>query len=138
LHYESQLWTIGKKTGRLKYISNNVIDSLNDPIHKGLDAVFEFSNPPPKYIVAEVKFNTTNNSDWKPTISRTVTQSKGSQMTTKWIEFNLEETLSFNKLTDIMGEGYDSVLISIDRGKIISQELDKTAKIIDKSIKYLK
>jgi predicted DNA-binding protein (MmcQ/YjbR family) len=138
LHYESRKWTIGNNTGRLKYIGKNIVESLDDPFKKGIDAIYEFSNPPPKYIVSEVKFNTKNKIKWKASISRDVTKSGASQMMEEWIEFNLFDSVDNATFDDIMKKGYSRVLTSLDKGKVITQELNEVARIINKKNKFIK
>ena len=42
----------------MKYIFLEKVTDLDAPIRKGIDAVYEFSSPPPKYIVAELEMHT--------------------------------------------------------------------------------
>ena len=38
-------------------VGQNSVKGLDDPINKGIDMVFKFSNPPPRYFICEVKYN---------------------------------------------------------------------------------
>ncbi|SDD98286.1 hypothetical protein SAMN04488126_102226 [Bhargavaea beijingensis] len=49
VHYESQGYT---------RISEGRVTKLDQPIAKGIDGVYENSTPPPKFIIAEAKYNT--------------------------------------------------------------------------------
>lgn len=39
-------------------ISNDRVTGLDDKLSKGIDGVYENANPPPKYVIAESKYNT--------------------------------------------------------------------------------
>ena len=111
------------------------VTDLDAPIRKGIDAVYEFSNHPPKYVITEVKMNTTGDINWKPPVSKTVTKSGGSQMTDDWIRFNLEETVSEEIFQDILLNGYESILIGVSKeNEMIFETLDKSAKRINNII----
>ncbi|MDM1043232.1 hypothetical protein HX004_02810 [Myroides sp. 1354] len=105
---------------------------------KGIDAVYEFSSPPPKYIIAEVKMNTKGFSWWKPKLNRKVTSSGGSQMQDVWIDFNLDLEFGFVKSREIQKLGYERVLIGVsENNPMIIQTLDKNAKVVKTNIQMI-
>src|SRR5690625_1951865 len=63
-------------------ISNDRVTSLDDKLSKEIDSVYENANPPPKYVIAEAKYSTSQLSntkfgrqmsdDWSETRSRLV------------------------------------------------------------------
>ena len=111
------------------------VTHLDQPIIKGIDAVYEFSSPPPKCIIAEVKMNTKGFSWWKPKLNRKVTSSGGSQMQDAWIRANLEGAVMEDVYQDILINGYESVLMGVSKdNKMILESLDRTAKKIRTNI----
>lgn len=136
LYFESNTFTIGESTGTLRRISLERVRDLDNGIPKGIDGVYEFSSPPPKYVIAEVKMNTTGRKAWKPTLDKTVTKSGGKQMSEVWIRQSLETEVTEEVFQDILMNGYDSILIGISKdAEPIMKMLDKTGKIIQKNIK---
>jgi len=71
-------------------ISNDRVTGLDDKLSKGIDGVYENANPPPKYVIAEAKYNTAQLSN---------TKRSGRQMSDKWIdgENRLIEAVGMNK-----------------------------------------
>lgn len=111
---------------------------MDAPIRKGIDAVYEFSSPPPKYVVAEVKMNTTGSKTWKPKVSTKTTASGGSQMTSKWVEFNLR--MEFDPiLARSIYKNHQKVLVGISKKyDIIIETLNKSGKTVKNNITILK
>jgi hypothetical protein len=139
LFFEDNTFRIGKNEGTLKYISLDKVTDLDAPIRKGIDAVYEFSNHPPKYIITEVKMNTTGSKSWKPPLSKTVTKSGGSQMTDKWIEFNLRMEFDKRMAMDIIDSGYERILVGVSKeNDMILETLDKTGKTTNNIINVVK
>ena len=68
-------------------ISTDRVTSLDDKIQKGRDGVYENANPPPKFVIAEAKYNTAQLSN---------TRRSGRQMSDEWIEKE-------NRLMDAIG-----------------------------------
>lgn len=77
------------------------------PIRKGIDGIyintlFDGKPPPPKYIINEVKFNTTNRkrfpNQWKNTLNNT---KAGRQIGDDWVEIKLYEDFSWDLAMDI-------------------------------------
>ena len=121
----SKQFTINGRTGTFKRISKDATESLDDPIRKGIDGIYEFSNPPPKYVVNESKFG-------KSSLSRTVTASGGTQMTERWIEWLLRD-LPLHQYKDVMKHGYESVVTRVAKdGKVSYSKLNKDAKVVNK------
>ncbi len=135
LYFESNTFTIGESTGTLRRISLERVRDLDNGIPKGIDGVYEFSSPPPKYVITEVKMNTKGGSGWKPTVDKTVTKSGGKQMTDTWVNYNLDLEFGPVKAMEIQIEGYEKVLIGISKQDVpILHILDKDAKILKNNI----
>jgi len=134
-------WTNGEKVN-FKLL-HQPVQNLDDAIVKGIDAIYENTlfkppPPPPKYVINEVKYSKKPNltkSQWKAKISKTVTKSKGTQMSKKWIEYNLNNlNLPKDKLLDILDAGYETFLTGVTKkGKNVEIfELSKDLKTIKK------
>ena len=80
-----------------KRISYDRVESLDDKIKQGIDGVYECKNPPPKYIIKEAKYDT----------SQLRTLPNGTkQMSDEWI-FNqrrLEKAVGYAKAKEIRKE----------------------------------
>ncbi len=132
---ESNSFKIGTQKGKLKFISVKKETNLDAPIKKGIDTIFEFSNPPPKYVIAEVKMNTTESATWQPKVDTKITASGDSQMTTKWILNDLEYAVNKETRKDILKKGYESILIGVSKHRpMILKSLDENARIIPTKI----
>ncbi|PGM50284.1 hypothetical protein CN947_28285 [Bacillus cereus] len=85
--FESQTYT---------RISDDRVLTLDQKIVKGIDAVYENSAPPPKYVIAEAKYNT----------SKLGKTNDGKQMSEDWIlgSERLDSTLSKEKADGIVEE----------------------------------
>ncbi|MBJ7938690.1 hypothetical protein JDS73_26965 [Bacillus cereus] len=85
--FESQTYT---------RISDDRVLTLDQKIVKGIDAVYENSSPPPKYVIAEAKYNT----------SKLGKTNDGKQMSEDWIlgSERLDSTLSKEKADEIVEE----------------------------------
>ncbi|HHY0837458.1 TPA: hypothetical protein ACVW80_003435 [Bacillus thuringiensis] len=85
--FESQTYT---------RISDDCVLTLDQKIVKGIDAVYENSSPPPKYVIAEAKYNT----------SKLGKTNDGKQMSEDWIlgSERLDSTLSKEKADEIVEE----------------------------------
>ncbi|PFQ53986.1 cytoplasmic protein [Bacillus cereus] len=85
--FESQTYT---------RISDDRVITLDQKIVKGIDAVYENSSPPPKYVIAEAKYNT----------SKLGKTNDGKQMSEDWIlgSERLDSTLSKEKADEIVEE----------------------------------
>ncbi|MBC1335128.1 hypothetical protein HCA00_02315 [Listeria booriae] len=70
-----------------KRISEDRVTGLNDKIVKGIDGVYENSSPPPKYVIAEAKYGTSQLGKTK----------SGKQMSDSWVESNTRLRLSVGK-----------------------------------------
>ena len=98
-------WSNGKKVKFKPLIET--AKTLDDPIRKGIDHVFENElftppPPPPKYIINDTKMNTKDTiktpNRWKAMLSKTKI---GLQMGDEWIRFNVFETFDRSKAIDI-------------------------------------
>lgn len=85
-------------------ISGGRVTDLNASTKPGIDGVYLDDGPPPKYIIAEAKYNT----------SRLSTLTDGTkQMSDKWIIARLEQAVGYDMALEIMASGYDKVLFQI-------------------------
>lgn len=97
-----------------------VITDIDAAIVKGIDGLYinELFKPPPppnKYLVNEVKHNSTGKLGWIPKMSTTVTKSGGSQMQAKWIRYNLFDGFDIQLAKDVLKSGYDAILTGVSR-----------------------
>ncbi len=119
--FETQTFTINNRTGTLKRVSTKTITSLDEPITKGIDGVYEFSSPPPKYIITEVKYNTAK-------LDTKITKSGGTQMSEFWIEEDLKKgAVSPEIRRDILLNGYEPLLCHVAKdGKVTVNVIEQT------------
>jgi hypothetical protein len=87
------------------------------PRGQGIDGVYENLNPPPKYVIGEAKFGSSQ-------LGKT---QDGMQMSENWVDNRLNKAVGRRKAADIMDEGYDRVLLKVDENgnvtpKIISED----------------
>jgi hypothetical protein len=86
-----------------------VVDSIDDTIKKGIDGIYEFSSPPPKYVITEVKYNTAS-------LSRTATKSGGAQMSERWVRHALRKgAVSPEMRREILSSGYEPLLCNVTK-----------------------
>ena len=79
-------------TGHIKRISLSRVESLNAPMHHGIDGIYENLTPPPKYIILDSKYLSSEASKadtFAPTMS-TSQKTKITQLDDSWIRNNLE------------------------------------------------
>jgi hypothetical protein len=121
LEFTDNFWEINGNYGYFKSVGQNSVKGLDDPINKGIDMVFKFSNPPPRYFICEVKYNNAR-------LNKTITKSGGSQMSIRWIERNLKRgALKTHEYLKVMESGYENMLITVTTdGRIIKNELECT------------
>ncbi|MCW1929306.1 cytosolic protein [Bhargavaea beijingensis] len=112
VHYESQGYA---------RISEGRVTKLDQPIAKGIDGVYENSSPPPKYIIAEAKYNSAQLQHTK----------HHRQMNNDWIDERLEDAIGKIKAEEVAYEklmnpnNVQSKLIRIKaNGEIIEKFLD--------------
>jgi hypothetical protein len=116
----------------MKRVSVDVVESLDQPIRKGIDAIYEFSNPgipppPPKYIINEVKYGT---ADLKWNVDKTI-----KQMDEKWIKKNIDAAAGSRMNAKNILTDYYSVMSKVEaNGSIVNTKLDATANKIQKNI----
>ncbi|KAA0774937.1 hypothetical protein DT250_05230 [Bacillus sp. AR2-1] len=118
--FESQTYT---------RISDDRVLTLDQKIVKGIDGVYENSAPPPKYVIAEAKYNTAQLSNTKD----------GKQMSETWIDGSrrLESTVGeemADKIREEMllnPENVQNILINVDKdGNVVKSILDSSGKKI--------
>ncbi|KGL39573.1 hypothetical protein BMT55_06765 [Listeria newyorkensis] len=109
-----------------KRISGDRVTGLNDKIVKGIDGVYENSSPPPKYVIAEAKYGTSQLRKTKD----------GKQMSDSWTNggktgVRLEKSVGIDKADDILLEGYNRELVNIaPDGSITVTKLDSKGNAI--------
>ncbi|MBC8884064.1 hypothetical protein H9X57_14130 [Flavobacterium piscinae] len=120
-YFETQKFVIGKNKGTLKRVSENTVSTLDDTIKKGIDGIYEFSTPPPKYVIAEVKYNTA-------TLSKTKTKSGGAQMSERWVRHDLRKgAVSAEIRREILVQGYEPLLCTVSKqGKVTVNTINQT------------
>ncbi len=104
-------------------ISNDRVTDLNEPTHQGIDGVYCNPGPPPKYVIAEAKYNTSKLSDTK----------YGKQMSDAWIEGSnrLEKAVGRDLADVIFLEGYDRILVNVSNdGNVVAKMLDENGNVI--------
>ena len=140
LYLEQHTFQIGTNEGKLKYISLDKTVGLDDAVRKGIDGVYEFSSPPPKYVITEVKMNTQGYKTWEPKLDTQLrVKSGGRQMDEFWIEYNLETEFGEDLRDAILIKGYESILIGVSKNEdMIIKTLDKNAKVIKDNFKKIK
>ncbi|WP_062648137.1 PAAR-like protein [Chryseobacterium kwangjuense] len=115
------------KNPNLKRIGDSAPNSLDDKIKKGIDGLYENSNPPPKFIIDEAKYGTSELSKGAK---------DGAQMSDPWIKGSkrLEKQVGPERAREIeraMKKGeVDRVLSKIDeKGKVTTYKLDKQGNV---------
>ena len=107
-------------------ISLDRVTDLNAPNHQGIDGVYYNPDGHPPYVIGEAKYGS----------SRLSTLADGTpQMSREWIEGGkgtprLELYVGKNVADDILLEGYESILVNVDKeGNIITHLLDENGHI---------
>ena len=127
-HLES-LTEINGNPASLTRISDGAVESLDQTIVRGIDGVYENATPPPRFIIAEAKYNT----------SRLGNTLDGPQMSDDWIlgSERLERILPPDIADDIrfaleQGTGdAQRVLTHIDTsGNVVTSSIDATGAIV--------
>lgn len=120
------------KPAKFKLI-NEVPTGLDDKIKRGIDAIYENelfdgNPPPPKYLINEVKANTTNNPLFNALSKLGITKYGGKQMSKRWIQRNLDN-FDIDLRDDIMTYGYDPVITGVNMDGTINNMslIDNTA-----------
>lgn len=116
----------------------------NKPRGRGVNGIYQNTNPPPPYVVTETKYRTEagkyidGDGIAKDTMLSTTKGSKGyksaKQMSDRWIDPRLEDELSLEQIEVLSDEGYERWLMIVDNsGKVVNiTTLDKKAKAIGK------
>ncbi|SOC44180.1 T7SS effector LXG polymorphic toxin [Ureibacillus acetophenoni] len=113
VHFESQGY---------ERINIDRVTSLDDKVIKGIDGVYFDPGPPPKYIIGEAKYGSSNLSQTKD----------GKQMSDTWVEGKnrLEKAVGKDAADDILLEGYDKVLVNTkEDGTVVTKVLDAKGNI---------
>ncbi|WP_256720697.1 cytosolic protein [Priestia megaterium] len=105
-------------------ISDDRVLTLDQKMVKGIDGVYENTSPPPKYVIAEAKYNT----------SRLGKTNDGKQMSKNWIlgSERLDSTLSKEKADEIVTEmllnpeNVQRIVIQVmPNGKVVKKILEE-------------
>ncbi|WP_271782006.1 PAAR-like protein [Aquimarina algiphila] len=100
------------------------IDSIDQPITKGIDGVYKNPGPPPKYVIGEAKYDTSKLSQ---------KAKDGAQMSDEWIEGSkrLEKAVGDVDLADeILLNGYDKVVFNTNKvGEVTAKVVETTTKV---------
>lgn len=109
-----------------KRISKNRVTGLDDATHHGIDGVYESSNPPPKYIIAEAKYGSSKLGNTKD----------GKQMSDIWIDNRLDDAVGKVKADEIRlesvlnPENVQTNLVNISKdGSVTNHLLDSYGNI---------
>lgn len=114
----------------LKRIGDDAPSGLDDTIKKGIDGIYENANPPPKYVIDEAKYNTSQLGNTKG----------GKQMSDDWIKDQdykrIKDQVDPKTARDIekaMQEGrVDKVLSKVDaNGKVTTYKVNADGNIGD-------
>lgn len=119
VHFESQGYT---------RTSLDRVTSLDDKIVHGIDGVYENASPPPKYIIGEAKYGSSQLSNTKT----------GRQMSDEWVDSRnrLDKAVGQEKADEIRmelllnPENIESILVKIgEDGKVSQLIIDEFGKI---------
>ena len=124
-------------TGHIKRISMQRVESLDAPMHQGIDGIYENLTPPPKYIIVDSKYLSSEASKadtFAPTMGNT--KNSGRQLGNPLIENNLEAEFkdATGKITKENQDKLDEILtaIAIDDDSMclrVGGKVDTTGKI---------
>jgi PAS domain-containing protein len=116
------------------------------PRGRGIDGIYENTNPPPPYVVTETKYRTASgkyiddDGIAKDTVLSTTKGSPGmpaaKQMSDDWIKPRIKDELGSRGARDIVESGYERWLMIVDSsGKVVNiTKLDSAAKSIEEVI----
>ena len=85
----------------------------DSPRGTGIDGVYENMSPPPKYVIGEAKFGSSQ-------LGKT---QDGMQMSENWIDNRLEKAVGRETADDIQLEGYDRVLLKVDESGTVTPKI---------------
>lgn len=118
------------------------VRSLADrPRGRGIDGVYQNTNPPPPYVVTETKYRTTGPDgksryiDGDGSVSDrllSMTKGSGKQMSDRWVRDRLPNTVDPALVTRMERKGYEKWLLMVDEsGQIIGiYKLDAAANTV--------
>ncbi|BFM48448.1 hypothetical protein [Marinomonas sp. THO17] len=124
----------------------NIPKPNTEPRGRGIDGIYENTNPPPPYVITETKYRTASGKyiDSDGVAKDTVlSKTKGSsglpgakQMNDGWIKPRIKDELGSRKARDIIESGYERWLMIVDNsGEVVNiTKLDASAKSIEKVI----
>ena len=90
-------------------ISLDSIESLDDPIHHGIDGVYHKVDGEPPYVIAEAKYGSSQLSTTKNGVK---------QMSDEWIHDRLTSAVGSDLADEIMFEGFDKQLVRVNIGSV--------------------
>ncbi|WP_223559679.1 PAAR-like protein [Chryseobacterium lathyri] len=98
------------------------LTDIDASTHQGIDGVFKNPGPPPSYVVVDAKYGQAG--------LNTLTDGTR-QMSDKWIQDRLGNTVSRQELRNITQSGYERVVGKVDaNGKIVYRRVDANGYII--------
>ncbi|SHG93300.1 hypothetical protein [Chryseobacterium vrystaatense] len=101
---------------------HNRLDDINAATKQGIDGVFKHPGPPPKYVVIDAKYGDAE-------LAKLTDGTR--QMSDKWIQDRLDNTISRSEIRNIENYGYDRVVAKVDNaGNITYRKVDSRGYII--------
>ncbi|MDR1369903.1 MAG: hypothetical protein LBJ72_07230 [Dysgonamonadaceae bacterium] len=117
--YMENITELNGKDVEIRRISEDRVVDVDQKGHQGIDGVYENTNPPPKYIIVESKYGS---SDLNPNTS------DGPQMSDPWVDRRLDDAVGEVKADEIRTNlgGYERVLSQIDKntGEVTLSRID--------------
>ncbi len=105
------------------------VTTLNDKLQTGIDGVYECASPPPKYIIAEAKFNTSQLKQTQDGLQTSESWILGSNRLEKAVGPEIAELIKDELL--MHPENVQSILVNIDvNGNAVESILDSAGKKI--------
>ena len=92
-----------------KRVSLDSVESLDDPIHHGIDGVYYKADGAPPYVVAEAKYGSSQLSKTKNGVK---------QMSDEWIHDRLTSAVGSDLADEIMFEGFGKQLVRVNIGNV--------------------
>lgn len=114
-------------------ISDRMVTSLDEPLERGIDGVYEKQNGEPQFIIGEAKFGNSQLGDTQD----------GKQMSWSWIDNRLDDAVGKEKADEIRMEkilnpdNVGSYVCHIDYdGNVSYDRLDDNAQIVEKGVNF--
>ncbi len=112
-------------------ISKDIVTSLDDEIHQGIDGVYYNENGNPQYIIVDAKYGTAQLSETQD----------GKQMSETWIDNRLNQSIGTERADEIRLEkvlnpdNVGSYISHIDsEGNVTYDKLDENGNVIEKDV----